>query len=619
VELVETAEQRSHFQRAVLRIGYFLISVTAVLVLTIVLYTLLARDDPWTEVLLFALGLTLAGIPQALPAVLSVTMSVGASRLARKKAIVSRLAAMEEMAGLEVLCADKTGTLTRNRLELQDPVVVEAEDEHELIVAAALASRRDSDDDPIDSAILEALEDESELDGYEVVEFNDFDPTRKHADAEVKEDGRTFRVAKGAPQVILDLTDAGEERRQEVSDRIEELGEGGYRSLGVARAEGDGGWRYMGILPLLDPPREDAAEVVAQAERHGIDIRILTGDHEAIACQVAGQLGMGRRIAAADEVFGKSEQRGGGKAEEEQRRLVMEADGFAEVTPEHKFDIVERFQQGDRIVGMTGDGVNDAPALEQADVGIAVAGATDATRAAADLILTEEGLRVVTHAVQEARRIFERMTGYATFRITESTRVLLFVSISILAFGFYPVTPIMIVLLAILNDIPIMTIAWDNVPTAGNPVRWNMKRVLSVAAVLGVTGVMSSFILFWFLRTRMELPEAQVQTMLFLKLLVAGHMTIFLTRNQGWMWDRPWPALSLFLALEGTQIAGTLVAVYGILVEPIGWAHAGAVWAYALVWILVLNAVKVGMLRLLGAREKGLAGSRGSREKGRAS
>jgi len=596
VELVASAEQKSHFQKAVLRIGYFLISVTALLVLVIVLYTLLVRDDPWTQVLLFALGLTLAGIPQALPAVMSVTMSVGASRLARKKAIVSRLAAMEEMAGLQVLCADKTGTLTRNRLELQQPVVLEAEDERDLLRAAALASRTDHEDDPIDAAIAEALPADLSLEGYQVVEFNDFDPTRKRADATVEAGGERFQVAKGAPQVILELTEPDQQRRDEIDRWVQDLGEKGFRALGVGRSRGDG-WVYLGILPLLDPPRDDAAAVIEEARGHGIDVRMVTGDHEAIARQVTGQLGMSQQVVAAAAIFG--DEAGGGASEQRQRQAVLETAGFAEVTPEHKFDIVKTFQRGDRIVGMTGDGVNDAPALQQADVGVAVSSATDATRAAADLILTDQGLGVITRAVEEARRIFERMIGYATFRITESMRVLLFVSISILAFSFYPVTPIMIVLLAILNDIPIMTIAWDKVPTARNPVRWDMRRVLSLAAMLGIAGVASSFLLFWYIETTMDLPQAELQTMFFLKLLVAGHMTIFLTRNQGWLWSKPLPALPLFLTLEGTQIAGTLVAVYGILVEPIGWALAGIVWGYALVWLLLLNAAKVLMLKLM--------------------
>lgn len=609
VELVESAEEKSHFQRAVLRIGYFLIGITGVLVAGIILAGIL-RDENIMDVLLFALVVTIAGIPQALPAVLSVTMTIGANRLAKKKAIVSRLSAMEEMAGLETLCADKTGTLTQNKLELQDPELITSEDEKEVIIAAALTAK-DNNEDPIDEAILDGLEDKDMLKEYEVKELRPFDPTRKRAEADVHKNGDTFTVAKGAPQVILELTD--NEKEYKVKKKIDELGEKGYRSLGVAKKINDK-WNYLGLLPLLDPPREDSADVIKEAQDHGIDIRMVTGDHTAIAKQVSKQLNLETNILQAKAFFEEEEEQETDQEENKKNEnrnakidklnnKFLKADGFAEVTPEHKFKIIKQFQKNGQIVGMTGDGVNDAPALKQADVGIAVSAATDAARSAAALVLTAPGLGVITHAIEEARRIFERMTGYATFRITESMRVLLFMTLSILAFEFYPVTPIMIVLLAILNDIPIMTIAFDNVPTANKPVRWNMKRVLTISSVLSIGGVLSSFILFWYVMQQLGLPREEIQTLIFLKLLVAGHFTIFLTRNTGWLWDKPYPSWILFLTLEGTQILGTLVAVYGWLIHPIGWGKALAVWGYAIVWILLLNAVKVLTIKILNKQE----------------
>jgi H+-transporting ATPase len=323
---------------------------------------------------------------------------------------------------------------------------------------------------------------------------------------------------------------------------------------------------------------------------------MVTGDHTAIARQVARQLNLNDNIIHANEFFDENSETGSDEK-------FMEADGFAEVTPEHKFKIIKKFQKNDRIVGMTGDGVNDAPALKQADVGIAVASATDAARSAAALVLTKSGLGVITRAIEESRRIFERMTGYSTFRITESLRVLLFMTISIIAFKFYPVTPIMIVLLAILNDIPIMTIAFDNVPTATHPVRWNMKRVLTISSVLSIGGVISSFIFFWYIFQNLGWDKQTVQTMIFLKLLVAGHMTIFLTRNTGWLWQKPYPNWLFVVALEATQVIGTLFAVYGWLIHPIGWVKAGIVWGYAIVWLLLLNAIKVIIVKILNKRK----------------
>jgi H+-transporting ATPase len=341
-----------------------------------------------------------------------------------------------------LLCADKTGTLTENELTLDEPVLLQGEDKDELNLVAALTTDRD-EPDPIDKAILDAV-DTAELDRYERLEFTPFDPTHKRAIARVRTDDGTFEAAKGAPQAIARLVDADDDQRRRVSDKVSALAGNGFRALGVARKPADGHWTYLGILALLDPPRKDSAEVVKDAKEHAVEVRMVTGDHPAIGRHIAGQIGLGTNILSADEVFGE--------AEEEPRRddyeikmdihdKVVSADGFAEVTPEHKYRIIKHFQADDRIVGMTGDGVNDPPALKQADVGIAVASATDAARAAAAMVLTEPGLGVIVRGIEEARRIFERMVGYATYRITETIRLLLFITASVLVFSFFPVTP----------------------------------------------------------------------------------------------------------------------------------------------------------------------------------
>jgi H+-transporting ATPase len=592
-KLVQSATGRSHFQRAVLAIGNFLILATLVLV-ALILIVALFRHDRLIEVIQFALILTVAAIPVALPAVLSVTLAVGAERLAKMQAVVSRLVAIEEMAGVDVLCADKTGTLTENKLTVGDPVRLDAANIDELLLAAALSSDP-VNGDPIDRAVLEATHGIRGLEQYEVVEVEPFDPVTKKVLATVRLDGRELQVAKGAPQAILDLVRPTSEVAESIVAHIDELAAQGYRTLGVAGRDGDGRWSYLGLLPIYDPPRQDTAATIQEATRRGIAIKMVTGDHLAIAKQVAAQLHLGQNIIAADEVFDTS-----GKSR--LNRKLEQADGYAQVFPEHKFEIVQALREEGRIVGMTGDGVNDAPALRQADVGIAVSGATDAARAAADLILTAPGLSVITRAVDEARRIFQRMNTYAVYRIAETVRVLLFMTLAIVVFDFYPVTAVMIILLALLNDFPIMTVAYDNAKTAERPVRWQMPRVLAIAALLGFLGVISTFGLFWIATDYLQLATGTAQTLIFLKLLVAGHLTIYLTRNEGAIWQRPLPSWQLFVTTQATKVVGTLAAVYGWFVAPIGWGYALLVWGYAIAWFLVNSLAKIMAYRLMDRR-----------------
>lgn len=399
----------------------------------------------------------------------------------------------------------------------------------------------------------------------------------------------SFQVTKGAPQVILELVQHPEIKLL-VEGAVNQLASDGYRALGVARKDKDGSWRYLGLIALFDPPRDDTVETIRSAKQMGLQIKMLTGDHGSIAKEISQKIGLGKNIISATEIFSK-----GNPTISELEKV----DGFAEVFPEHKFKIVKILQSDDHIVGMTGDGVNDAPALKQADIGIAVGGAVDAARAAAALVLTERGLSVIIRAIEEARKIFERMNSYATFRIAETIRVLLFISLCIVVFNFYPVTAIMIVLLAILNDFPIMTIAYDNVPVAQYPVRWNMHRVLIISTALGITGVIGTFILFYIARDYFHLPMPVIQTFIFLKLLVAGHLTIYITRNTGSIWERPWPNWKLFCTIEATQVIGTLAAVYGWLITPIGWRFALLIWGYALAWMFIGSTVKILLYRTL--------------------
>jgi len=590
-QLVQEAHTVSHFQKAVLKIGNYLI-ILAVALVAVIIAVAIFRGDPILSTLQFALVLTVAAIPVAMPTVLSVTMAVGARLLARKKAIVSRLVAIEELAGVDMLCADKTGTLTQNKLTLGDPFTVNDASAGQLILNGALASRADNND-TIDLAVLGGLKDKDALKGYDVIHFQPFDPVHKRTEATVKSpDGKTFKVSKGAPQVILELSANAAQVKPAVDKAVNEFAARGFRSLGVARIDGDGQWQFVGVLPLFDPPREDAKATIATARQMGVKIKMVTGDALAIAKETAKKLRMGANILDAASL---------GNPKKEETALVAEsiekADGFAQVFPEHKFHIVDVLQKRDHIVGMTGDGVNDAPALKKADCGIAVSDATDAARAAAAIVLMTPGLGVIIDAIKESRRIFQRMNSYAIYRIAETLRVLFFMTLAILIFNFYPLTAVMIVMLALLNDGAILSIAYDNVQYKDQPEAWNMRMVLGISTVLGFIGVVSAFGLFYLGERVFHLDRPHIQTLMYLKLSVAGHLTIFLTRTRGPFWSHR-PARILWVAVLGTQIVATVIAVYGLFMTPIGWGWALFVWGYALAWFLLNDRVKLLAYRI---------------------
>ena len=585
-ELVQDAHTVSHFQRAVLKIGNYLI-VLAVALVALIVTVALFRHDPTLSTLEFALVLLVAAIPVAMPTVLSVTMAVGARLLAKKQAIVTKLSAIEELAGVDVLCSDKTGTLTQNKLTLGDPFCVNGVAADQIILDAALASRAE-DKDTIDLAVIAGVKDDKELKKYQIVHFQPFDPVHKRTEATVKgADGKQFKVAKGAPQVILQMATNIADVKAEVDKAVNDFAARGFRSLGVARADQDDKWQFVGVLPMSDPPREQAKTTIASAVQLGVKVKMVTGDQLAIAKEMSRQLGMGTNILDATVLRDAKDQPSAQSA-----ASIDNADGFAQVFPEDKYNIVEVLQKHGHIVGMTGDGVNDAPALKQADCGIAVSGATDAARAAADIVLLASGLSVIIDAIKESRRIFQRMNSYAIYRIAETLRVLFLMTLAILVFNFYPVTAVMIVMIAVLNDGAILSIAYDNVHYSDKPEKWNMRLVLGISTVLGVIGVVAAFGLFYLAERVFHLDRAHAQTLMYLKLSVAGHLTIFLTRTRGPFWSIR-PARILWIAVLGTQAVATLIAVYGLFMTPLGWRWAGFVWVYALAWFLVNDRVKL--------------------------
>ncbi len=648
-----TLEERSHFQKMVIQIGNFLIILTISLVVLILMVSLF-RHENFIEIARFALVLTVAAIPVALPAVLSVTMAVGALALARKQAIVSRLTAIEELAGVDVFCSDKTGTLTKNEMQVAKPVLLNGYDEQTLFLYALLASRRENND-PIELPLFHYVDQQfPELDwqSYEQKNFIPFDPVNKRTEAQVEKDGENFQIIKGAAQVLLEMAELSDNETIAIAGSIDLLASKGYRTLAVARrTDENSSLELIGLIPLIDPPRDDSAQVIQQMREFGVQVKMVTGDNMAIAREIGSMLGLTGRSMRAEQLSGKSQAELIGltralssaiyhklhpevSSKEAGRfadsvidelesiydvsllnqeflhthesaiiEMIESTDIFAEVVPEDKYMLVDSLQKAGHIVGMTGDGVNDAPALKKADCGFAVSNATDAARAAADIILTAPGLTVINHAIELARITFERMKSYSIFRIAETIRIILFMTLSIVVFNFYPITALMIIILALLNDIPILAIAYDNTKVQKSPVRWNMPELLTVASTLGIAGVLSSFLLF-FILVQLQFSDEVIQSMMFAKLVIAGHGTIYNTRIDDWFWKKPHPSWLLFWATFSTRVLGTIIAVYGIFIPPIGWTWAMYMWAYALAWFVFNDMIKMLTYRIL--RRRGL-------------
>ncbi|MEM9221572.1 MAG: plasma-membrane proton-efflux P-type ATPase [Pseudomonadota bacterium] len=611
--LVASASSKSHSQRAVMQIGDALIALAAALALVLigaeVYRTMVVTGDfSWDAVgalTQFVLVLLVAAIPVALPAVMSVTLALGALTLSREKAIVSRLSAIDELAGVDILCSDKTGTLTQNKIALSEPVPYGDATATALILAAARATKGDSDD-AIDHAVLNAVEDRAVVDTMVLEKFVPFDPVSKRTMAtRVDDAGSKILYAKGAPQAVSSLCPADPDRDARYSADVARLAAGGYRALGVAQSD-DGGetWVLLGLLSLIDPPREDASDTIRETKALGLDVKMITGDDVAIGSEIAGRLGMGTRLLLANDVFDKDTDPD--HIPIAAARAVEKADGFGRVFPRHKFEIVKSLQECGHIVAMTGDGVNDAPALKQADCGIAVSGATDAARSAAALVLTAPGLSTIVNAIVEARKIFERILSYIYYRIAMTIAIMAVVVLSSLVFGIQPLTPVMIVALALLDDIPIMTIAYDNVKTAPQPVRWDMHRILYFSGIMGFMAALQSFGIVligmaWMqdasLNAWFAIDKEHLQTILFLQLAAGGHLLLFVVRSRGWAFSKPLPSPPLFIAVVATQVLAVIMCANGILVPALPWEIIGLVWLYIIAATAVTDIVKRLVLR----------------------
>ncbi|KAM7512174.1 hypothetical protein LguiB_011049 [Lonicera macranthoides] len=620
--LVENTTHVGHFQQVLTAIGNFCICSIAVgmVIEIIVIYGIQERG--YRVGIDNLLVLLIGGIPIAMPTVLSVTMAIGSHRLSQQGAITKRMTAIEEMAGMDVLCSDKTGTLTLNKLTVDKNMIevfAKGVDKDAVVLMAARASRLENQD-AIDAAIVAMLGDPKEARaGINEVHFLPFNPTDKRTALTYTDKiGKMHRVSKGAPEQILNLAHNRSEIEWRVHSIIDKFAERGLRSLGVARQEVPAGtkespggtWEFVGLLPLFDPPRHDSAETIRRALDLGVSVKMITGDQLAIGKETGRRLGMGTNMYPSSALLGDSKDEAASALPIDE--LIEKADGFAGVFPEHKYEIVKRLQARKHICGMTGDGVNDAPALKKADIGIAVADSTDAARSASDIVLTEPGLSIYAVSI--------------TIRI-----VLGFMMLTV--FWKFDFPPFMVLVIAVLNDGTIMTISKDRVKPSPIPDSWKLSEIFTTGIVLGAYMALMTVIFFWaayetnFFKnvfglenfnmhhfnmsneTQAKPLKEKMASAVYLQVSTISQALIFVTRSRGWSFTER-PGLLLVTAFFLAQLVASVISatvtwdVAGI--RKIGWGWTGVIWLFNIVTYLPLDPIKFAVQYALSGRAWGL-------------
>ncbi|KAK2358048.1 plasma membrane ATPase [Trifolium repens] len=613
--LVDSTNNVGHFQKVLTSIGNFCICSIAIgmLIEIVVMYPI--QERPYREGIDNLLVLLIGGIPIAMPTVLSVTMAIGSHRLSQQGAITKRMTAIEEMAGMDVLCSDKTGTLTLNKLTVDRNLIevfTPGVDKDGLLLAAARASRVENQD-AIDASIVAMLGDPKEARaGITEVHFLPFNPVGKRtAITYIDGEGNWHRCSKGAPEQIIELCELKGETLKKAHKVIDQFAERGLRSLAVSRqtvsaktkeSEGDA-WEFLGLMPLFDPPRHDSAETIRQALDLGVNVKMITGDQLAIGKETGRRLGMGTNMYPSSSLLGDNKDPDIASISIDE--LIEKADGFAGVFPEHKYEIVKRLQDRKHICGMTGDGVNDAPALKKADIGIAVADATDAARSASDIVLTEPGLSVIVSAVLTSRAIFQRMKNYTIYAVSITIRIVFGFMLVALIWKF-DFSPFMVLIIAILNDGTIMTISKDRVKPSPVPDSWKLKEIFATGIVLGSYMAIITVVFFYLVHDTDFFTKVfgvhpisdsndQLNSALYLQVSIISQALIFVTRSRSWSYVER-PGLLLLFAFFAAQMVATLIAVYAhwgfARINGIGWRWAGVIWIFTIVTYIPLDILK---------------------------
>lgn len=549
-ELVRQAKSRSNLETVIFSVTKSLVILDGVLALAVVAYSLFG-GLPLLQTLPFALILLVASVPAALPATFTIATALGAQELSHQGVLVTNLSAIEEAAGMDVLCSDKTGTITENRLSVADLQPYAARDENDLLRLAAMACDP-STQDPLDLAILERADERRVLPDFGLrANFQPFDPASKRSEADFQQNGNLIHVAKGAPHAIAPLCVRVPSTFEQDVDR---LAAQGYRVLAVLSRD-NGAAQLSGLVSFQDPPRADSSDLIRELHEMGIRVVMVTGDGSSTAQAVARQVGIGDHACQAQTI-------------PQNAAPDPTCDVFAEVLPENKFSLVQAFQNTAHIVGMTGDGVNDAPALKQAQVGIAVSSATDVAKAAASLVLTSPGLKNILSAIRVSRQIYQRMLTYTLNKIVKTIQIATFLSLGLILTGTFVVTPLLVVLLLFANDFVTMSIATDQVRPSRRPDRWDVRAMLIPALSLALPVLALTFGIFLFGRSFLHLSITQLQTLSFTTLVFTGQGMIYLVRERHHFWSsRPGKWMMVASALDILVVI--LLATFGILMQAI--------------------------------------------------
>jgi len=592
-ELVKIAKPVSHQEQIMMAVVKYMMYLGAAAFILVGADAALAHSDI-LSILSLALTFLLGAVPVALPAVFAVVLAVGALELAKKGALVTRLDSIEDAASVEVLCLDKTGTITQNKLSVTDAIPFPGFNEKEVVLIASLGSREETKD-IIDLTVIEyARAAGVDSTAYKQLSFTSFDPAIKRSEAMIERGGEHFRVVKGAPQIVISMcAKMSEETRAQANKTVQELSERGYRTLAVAASESDAqnNLRFVGLLPLADPPRPDSKIVIEELKTLGVRPKMLTGDNIAIAKEVAGRVSIGDKICGISEVSGLGE--------EEQARILDEYDGFAEIYPEDKYRIVKLLQSKGHMVGMTGDGVNDAPALKQAEVGIAVSNSTDVAKASSSIVLTEPGTKQIIDAIKTSRQIYQRML---TWVINKVTKVAQFVGLLVL--GFFWLHGVLLsvlgmVLVVFANDFVTMSLATDNVKYTSSPNLWNVKNITLASLAIGLLLVLEGAVAVLIGIEYFRLEWGSLQSFVMLMLVFTSQFRVYIVRERRHLWSSR-PGRELLAASVATIAGFVLLGVYGVIIPKLTFYEVFFILGLSALFTFSLDFPKYYIFRRLG-------------------